>query len=34
MGDGSVRFLSDEVDVTLVYKPLSTVAGGEIVGSE
>jgi hypothetical protein len=34
MGDGSVRFLNDEVDVELVYKPLSTVAGGEILRSE
>lgn len=31
LGDGSVRFISDSVDLT-VYHALSTIAGGEVVG--
>jgi prepilin-type N-terminal cleavage/methylation domain-containing protein/prepilin-type processing-associated H-X9-DG protein len=32
-GDGSVRFMSQSVDVTMVWQPLATIAGGDVVGN-
>jgi prepilin-type N-terminal cleavage/methylation domain-containing protein/prepilin-type processing-associated H-X9-DG protein len=31
MGDGSVRFISDSVDLVNVWRPLITIAGGEVI---
>jgi prepilin-type N-terminal cleavage/methylation domain-containing protein/prepilin-type processing-associated H-X9-DG protein len=31
LGDGSVRFVRDEVDLLTVWRPLATIAGGEVV---
>jgi prepilin-type N-terminal cleavage/methylation domain-containing protein/prepilin-type processing-associated H-X9-DG protein len=32
LGDGSVRFVSDNVDLLTVWRPLATIAGGETIG--
>ena len=32
MGDGSVRFMADSVDVVTVWRPMATIAGGEVLG--
>ena len=32
-GDGSVRFVSASVDLATVWRPLATIAGGEVIGS-
>ena len=31
MVDGSVRFMSQNVDVISVWRPLATIAGGEMI---
>jgi prepilin-type processing-associated H-X9-DG protein len=31
LGDGSVRFVSENVDLVTVWRPLATIAGGEIL---
>jgi prepilin-type processing-associated H-X9-DG protein len=31
MGDGSVRFVSQGVDLLTVWRPLATIAGGEVI---
>jgi hypothetical protein len=31
LGDGSIRFVNDSVDLLTVWRPLATVAGGEVV---
>jgi hypothetical protein len=31
MGDGAVRFISDNVDLITVWRALATIAGGESV---
>jgi hypothetical protein len=33
MGDGSVRFVTDNVDLINVWRPLSTSQGGEAINS-
>ena len=32
LGDGSVRFVSNNVDLITVWRPLATIAGGEVMG--
>jgi prepilin-type N-terminal cleavage/methylation domain-containing protein/prepilin-type processing-associated H-X9-DG protein len=32
LGDGSVRFVSNSVDLLTVWRPLATIAGGEVIG--
>jgi hypothetical protein len=31
MGDGSVRFISQNVDLITVWRALATIAGGEVI---
>ena len=31
MGDGSVRFIRDTVDLLTVWRPLATISGGEVI---
>ena len=33
MGDGSVRFMRDTVDLLTVWRPLATIQGGEVLGN-
>jgi prepilin-type N-terminal cleavage/methylation domain-containing protein/prepilin-type processing-associated H-X9-DG protein len=32
LGDGSVRFVNNSVDLLTVWRPLATIAGGEVIG--
>jgi len=34
MGDGSVRFIKETIDVIRVFRPLSTRAGGEVISAD
>ena len=33
LGDGSVRFVANTVDLLTVWRPLATIAGGEVIGN-